>query len=139
MVELKKNFLKEWTISFAFPFNKMNEIILIKYDMGVKVDMWCNCLLFVHFFFPLFFPSSVFKLLVLFLWFSKVFHQKRKTKLSLVKLQIIMMCILDENVSVHLTCSFLSAYLPLKDLPCESASKIVFIFAHNLESRCLVE
>lgn len=50
MVEVKKNFLNEWTISFAFPFNKMNEIILIKYDMGVKVDMWCNCLLFVHFF-----------------------------------------------------------------------------------------
>lgn len=55
MVEVKKNFLNEWTISFAFPFNKMNEIILIKYDMGVKVDMWCNCLLFVHFFFLCFF------------------------------------------------------------------------------------
>lgn len=41
MVEVKKNFLNEWTISFAFPFNKMNEITLIKYDMGVKVDMWC--------------------------------------------------------------------------------------------------
>ena len=112
MVEVKKNFLNEWTISFAFPFNKMNEITLIKYDMGVKVDMWCNCLLFVHFFFLCFFLHPFSNCWFCFYDFQKFSIKKRKTKLSLVKLQIIMMCILDENVSVHLTCSFLSAYLP---------------------------